>query len=513
MTDQIESSLDQRLRFLEFGPEARAALASVRPVIDKLIGPSLDRFYAKVRATPEMARFFRDSTHMDSAKSRQSEHWGIIARGAFAEDYTAGVTAVGHAHARIGLEPRWYIGGYALVLEQLISGIVAERAEDIRKKRVTAEHVGREIATVVKAALLDMDYAITVYLDTLAAERETARLAEQQANTHREIALDGLSKMFTKLAAGDLESRMTPEEMPEQFRPMAETYNEAVESLRKSLMSTRQASERIFESTNTIASATHELSDRTIQQAASIEQSSAALTEMTESIHQTSEGATQAAEAARRASEEAAHSRSVVDDAVAAMDEITQSSEKIGAIIGVIDNIAFQTNLLALNAGVEAARAGDAGRSFAVVAQEVRELAQRSARAAKEISELIATSRSQVDNGTRVVSSTTGTLTSITERIAEVNALVTEIAHSAKEQALGLSEINSAVNQIDMITQENSAMADKTIAQTEVLKSDADGLKYEMRKFLVRDPARATERAEYQRKLDLERARAFREAG
>ena len=319
--------------------------------------------------------------------------------------------------------------------------------------------------------------------------------------------------MFGKLAAGDLESRMVVADMPAQFRPMAETYNAAVESLRKSMMGTRQASERIFASTNAIASATHELSDRTIQQAASIEESSAALTELTESVHRASEGAEQAADSALRASEEAEHSRGVVRDAVAAMDEINESSRKMSAIIGVIDNIAFQTNLLALNAGIEAARAGDAGRSFAVVAQEVRELAQRSAHAAKEISELIATSHTQVENGTKVVASTTGTLTSIAERIAEMNELVGEIAHSAREQALGLSEINSAVNQIDMITQENSAMADKTIVRTEELRKDADGLKNEMRKFLVRDPARATERTEHQHKRDPERAGKYREAG
>ena len=513
MTDRPESALAQRLSFLEIDETTRKSLASARPVVDATIGPALDHFYAKVRATPEMASFFRDSEHMGAAKSRQKDHWGIITRGLFGADYERGVTAVGMAHARIGLEPRWYIGGYALVLEQLLEGLLVAREEAIRKKRVSATEVAGEVSAVVKSALLDMDYAITVYLDALAAEREKARQAEQEATRHREIALAGLDEMFGKLAAGDLESRMAVEEMPTQFQAMAETYNEAVEALRKSMLGTRQASERIFASSDAIASATHELSDRTIQQAASIEQSSAALTQLTESVRQASEGAEQAAASAKRATEEADHSRSVVRDAIAAMDEINQSSEKMSAIIGVIDQIAFQTNLLALNAGVEAARAGEAGRSFAVVAQEVRELAQRSARAAKEISELIATSRSQVENGTRVVASTTGTLTNIAERIAEMSSLVDEIAHSSKEQALGLTEINSAVNQIDMITQENSAMADRTIVRTDDLRKDADGLKAEMQKFLVRDPTRARERAEYQRQLDLEESRRYRETG
>ena len=181
MPDRPKSSLEERLEFLEIDADARAALASVQPIIDAVIGPALDRFYKKVSATPEMARFFRDRDHMAAAKGRQAKHWQIITGGAFGEDYTKGVTAVGQTHARIGLEPRWYIGGYALVLEKLLEGILVGREEAFRKKRVTTNEIAQEIAAVVKSALLDMDYAITVYLDALEVERKKAEEAEQEA--------------------------------------------------------------------------------------------------------------------------------------------------------------------------------------------------------------------------------------------------------------------------------------------------------------------------------------------
>jgi methyl-accepting chemotaxis protein len=155
-----------------------------------------------------------------------------------------------------------------------------------------------------------------------------------------------------------------------------------------------------------------------------------------------------------------------VRKAVEAMNNIEKSSGQIGQIIGVIDEIAFQTNLLALNAGVEAARAGDAGRGFAVVASEVRALAQRSAEAAKEIKTLINASRGQVEEGVDLVGQTGTALTRIVEQVSEINNIVTSIAGSAQEQSSALAEINSAINQMDRMTQQNAAMVEESTAAT-----------------------------------------------
>jgi methyl-accepting chemotaxis protein len=225
-----------------------------------------------------------------------------------------------------------------------------------------------------------------------------------------------------------------------------------------------------------ISSAADDLSRRTEQQAATLEETAAALDEITVTVRKTAEGAKQARDVVSRTRENAEHSGTIVRQAVAAMGSIEQSSRQIGQIIGVIDEIAFQTNLLALNAGVEAARAGDAGRGFAVVASEVRALAQRSAEAAKEIKALISTSGEHVSAGVRLVSDTGGALGQMVDQVAEIDAVVTAIAASAGEQATGLVEVNTAINQMDQVTQQNAAMVEQSTAASHALAQEAEEL-------------------------------------
>jgi methyl-accepting chemotaxis protein len=167
------------------------------------------------------------------------------------------------------------------------------------------------------------------------------------------------------------------------------------------------------------------------------------------------------------------------------MHDIQESSTKISQIIGVIDEIAFQTNLLALNAGVEAARAGEAGKGFAVVAQEVRALAQRSAEAAKEIKALISSSGTHVDRGVKLVGDTGKALTAIVDRVTHIDSLVSEIATSAQEQSTGLGQVNTAVNQMDQVTQQNAAMVEEATAAAAQLKQEATELAQLLSRFEV----------------------------
>lgn len=198
-----------------------------------------------------------------------------------------------------------------------------------------------------------------------------------------------------------------------------------------------------------------------------------------------------------RAKSGAEHSGEVVRKAVTAMERIERSSDEISNIIGVIDEIAFQTNLLALNAGVEAARAGEAGKGFAVVAQEVRELAQRSARAAKEIKALITTSNGQVQEGVQLVGETGRALETIVSEVQEINRHVSAIVDSAQEQASGLQQINSAVNQMDQDTQKNAAMVEETTAATHGLAREVGSLNQLLGQFKLSQVGHVVSRANY----------------
>jgi methyl-accepting chemotaxis protein len=234
-----------------------------------------------------------------------------------------------------------------------------------------------------------------------------------------------------------------------------------------------------------ISHAAGNLSRRTEHQAASLEETAAALDEITATVRKTAGVAREASQVVTETRSQAETSGTVVQDAVRAMSAIETSAGEIGQIIGVIDEIAFQTNLLALNAGVEAARAGDAGKGFAVVASEVRALAQRSADAAKEIKALIAASATNVGQGVDLVGRTGKALSSIVQQVVRIDQLVSEIASSAQEQALGLSEVNTAVNEMDQVVQQNAAMVEESTAATMALKNEASELARMVGRFRI----------------------------
>ena len=467
-----DHALNQRLDFMQLDEAARADIRGLQPVIAKSIRPALEAFYAQVRAFPETRSFFSSDSHIDTAAGRQQQHWGIIASANYGEDYVRGVRAIGQVHARIGLEPRWYIGGYALLTEQLVKAVVREDwPRGFVAKKGGGDALGRKIASLIKAVLLDMDFAISIYIETLEEQRKAAEDIRLAAEARQTQAVGALGRALARLAAGDLATPFSEAVSPE-FQKLKDDYNAAVVSLAETLRAVSRASDGIRSGSDEISLASDDLSRRTEQQAASLEETAAALDELTAAVRKAADGAGQAASLVGTAREEAEHSGLIMDDAVTAMGQIESSSGQIAQIIGVIDEIAFQTNLLALNAGVEAARAGDAGRGFAVVASEVRALAQRSAEAAKEIKALISASTQHVGQGARLVGETGGALKRIVERVAEINGLVAEIAASSKEQANGLHEVNNAVNHMDQVTQQNAAMVEQSTAATHSLKSE-----------------------------------------
>ncbi len=303
-------------------------------------------------------------------------------------------------------------------------------------------------------------------------EREAAGRAQQEAiRQERLVVANSIGVGLANLAAKDLTYRMAAD-IPEAYRELQTDFNEAIGQLEEAMRSVAGSTGAIQAGTRDISTAADDLSQRTEQQASSLEETAAALEEITTTVKKSADGAAHAREVVAAADADAKKSSVVVRQAVGAMDAIAKSAVQISRIIGVIDEIAFQTNLLALNAGVEAARAGDAGRGFSVVASEVRALAQRSAEAAKEIKALISASTTQVDQGVKLVGETGESLERMMAQVVEINAVVGEIAAGAKEQAIGLAEVNTAINQMDQMTQRNAAMVGESTAATHTLSQE-----------------------------------------
>ncbi len=324
------------------------------------------------------------------------------------------------------------------------------------------------------------------------AEADRQRLtAEAEAAAQRRLqqATSGLAGGLKRLAAGDLSFQLTEPFAPD-FESLRHDLNTAVSQLQETLVSVAHAADLIDNGSREVSHSADDLARRTEQQAASLEETAAALDEITVNVTNSTRRTDEARGVAAKANASASQSGAVVASAVNAMGRIEQSSNQISNIIGVIDEIAFQTNLLALNAGVEAARAGEAGRGFAVVAQEVRELAQRSAKAAKEIKDLIRNSTAEVENGVKLVSETGEALKTIEDYVVVINQHMDAIATSAREQSTGLAEVNTAVNRMDHVTQQNAAMVEETNAAGATLANESVNLRALISHFTLQ--ARAT---------------------
>ncbi|WP_375257103.1 methyl-accepting chemotaxis protein [Citreimonas sp.] len=297
------------------------------------------------------------------------------------------------------------------------------------------------------------------------AERE-ARMAEQMA------AVTLIGNGLERLSRGDL-TRRIDEDMAEGYDKLRTDFNNAQDNLRDMLRELSESSSVILSGTGELSAASDDLSRRTESQAATLEESVAALDEVTSNVNAAAGHARDVETTLEAAKTEAEQSRSVVREAIDAMQAIKTSSDKISSIVSVIDDIAFQTNLLSLNAGVEAARAGEAGLGFAVVASEVRGLAQRSSDSAMQIKALISDSAQRVEHGVDLVGNAGDALMSILERFGDVSTMVAGITQSSVDQATSLKEVNTAMTDLDVVTQENAAMVHRTTEATSGLNNEA----------------------------------------
>jgi methyl-accepting chemotaxis protein len=362
----------------------------------------------------------------------------------------------------------------------LYVGVKKTMAQSVAAKTMTTDTATDMVASVsairaaVHAQAQAAEEAIAQRLSADDARRQS-EMARQAAGAHRRRVVEILAHGLERLSGGDLIHRLR-QPFTEEYEGLRGDFNLAMDKLLEAMRAVADATGGIRSGAGEITQAADDLSRRTEHQAASLEQTAAALDQITATVKRTAEGAGNARRIVSTSQRNAEHMSQVVGAAVVAMNRVDKSSTEISQIIGMIDEIAFQTNLLALNAGVEAARAGESGRGFAVVASEVRALAQRAAAAAKQIKTLISGSAGQVAEGVALVAETGSAIGQMLTQVAEIDAIVGEIAASAHEQATGLQQVNTAVNQMDQVTQQNAAMVEQSTAASHALVEEANTL-------------------------------------
>ncbi len=334
--------------------------------------------------------------------------------------------------------------------------------------------VEREIQSIVDSALMGN---LSERLELAGKEGFFATLSRSvnELMAVLERVVDDTSAVIGALARGDL-SRTIEAEYEGSFARLKEDVNATVANLQRVIGSIRTTADAVGEASREIAEGNMDLARRTEMQASNLEETASSMEEITSTVRQNADNSRKASELSQETLERAQDGGTVITETIEAMEKITDSSKKIAAIIGVIDDIAFQTNLLALNAAVEAARAGEQGRGFAVVATEVRNLAQRSATAAKEIKELIEDSVNKVEQGSDLVDQSGKTLREIVDSVKKVNDFIAEIAAASSEQYAGIDQVNQAVSQMDEVTQQNAALVEEAAQTSQMMDEQAKEL-------------------------------------
>jgi len=488
VTAQKEAALAAELRNAEYVGQIAAiqrAQAFIEFSLDGTVLSANDNFLRCMGYTLDEIKGRHHRMFVEESYSRTAdygEHWAKLNRG----EGSAG------EFKRVGKGGRtvWISGSYNPVLDAAGKPVrVIKICGDITPQKEQAEQAEREVRRLIDAAA-DGNLKERARLDGLSGGYRSMCEGVNRMLDAIMAPLAEVSTVLDKVAGGDLTTPVTVECKNDLAR-LKGAVNGTIDGLRRMATDMRTSSEAIAQAAGAISTGTDDLSQRTEQQASSLEETASTMEEMTATVKQNAENSRQANQLAVGSRDVAEKGGEVLRKAVAAMGEINKSSARISEIINVIDEIAFQTNLLALNAAVEAARAGEQGRGFAVVAAEVRNLAQRSATAAKEIKALIKDSVTKVQDGSQLVEASGKTLEEIVTSVKRVADIIGEISAASQEQSTGIEQVNTAVTEMDEVTRRNASLVDETAAAASQLAEQADGMRKVVAAFRTGDQAPA----------------------
>jgi methyl-accepting chemotaxis protein len=459
---------DDRISFMQIDKNVRALLRDFRPVLDRNLSAILDKFYAHVLTVPQLAEMFVSDERVRHAREGQSSHWKRLFSGEFGTEYFDSIQRIGRVHNRLGLEPRWYIGGYAaattelhrLAIEHCMSGW---RRDGAAKKAVAL------VQAIDKAVMLDMELAISVYLE------------EQSNDFHKR--LEALSDQFQASITGVSDNLMeSASQLSERSASMTSGARNCLGLTKDASRGAAQASENV----QSVASAAEELS--------------ASISEIS---HQLSESNKIALEAS-----------TAVDNTKLTVEGLNQAAAKISGVVSLIQDIAEQTNLLALNATIEAARAGEAGKGFAVVASEVKALANQTSSATDEISEQISgmqqvaeETRNGIENISAAMAKVGDSSAAISAAVEEQDAVTREISQSAAEAHRGTAEVQQAVRAAEESVTRSAELSEMVSESASYVTEQAGELKSESGDFIEkirRADRRSEDRSERSEPVSLE---------
>ena len=459
--DQVSSNImiaDANLNIMYMNNNMKVFMQEAEPTLKKF----LPNFSAKDLIGENIDVFHKDPSHQRGLLNRIKEPYlATIALGNTHLEVNA-IPIFNRAGIRTATLAEWRDKTQEVQLIRDVNGAVNAAKNGLLNKRIDLSEVSG-VARQLSAALNEM-------LETI----------EKPINDAVAVAVS--------LSEGDLTNHIEGSYLG-RFAVLQDSLNVAVDNLASMMAQTKVATRAVADGANEIKNASMDLNDRTQNQASALEQTAASMEQMTATVKQNADNAHQAEDATNKARHQAQSGVQVMNNAITSMEQIHASSQKINDIIGLIDSIAFQTNLLALNAAVEAARAGDHGRGFAVVAGEVRNLAGKSAEAAKEIRGLIEDTVKKVAEGTQHVKGSGTALNEIATSIQTVNKVIEEIARSSNEQAEGVSQVNQAITAIDAAVQQNAALVEESAATSEELGEMALLMNTNVSQFKVNEAA------------------------